>query len=84
MYISLLKYLRSSWTIVKNVVVEDGVVGCRVLPWRWFSSHLLLYCFMKDIPVLKGKKITFLIGVSCMKKRKIEALFESFLEEEEE
>jgi hypothetical protein len=32
----------------------------------------------------EGEENTFLVGVSCMKRRKMEALFESFLEEEEE
>jgi hypothetical protein len=39
---------------------------------------------VKNIPVLKDEEITFLIGVSCMKRRKMEALFESFLAEKEE
>jgi hypothetical protein len=39
---------------------------------------------MKDIPALKSEEITFLVSVSCMKRRKMEALFESFLEEKEE
>jgi hypothetical protein len=30
------------------------------------------------------EEITSLVGVSCMKRRKMKALFESFLEEEEE
>jgi hypothetical protein len=30
------------------------------------------------------EEITFLVGMSCMKKRKMKALFESFLKEEEE
>jgi hypothetical protein len=66
------------------VVVEDGIVECRALPWRWFSPYLLFCYFVKDILALKNEKITFLVGVSCMKRRKMEALFKSFLEEEEE
>jgi uncharacterized protein YdaU (DUF1376 family) len=38
--------------------------------------------FHKGIPALKGKKITSLVGVSCMRKRRIEAFVKSFEEEE--
>jgi hypothetical protein len=31
--------LRSLRTVARNVVVENGVVGCRTLSWRWFSPH---------------------------------------------
>jgi hypothetical protein len=48
-----------------------GFVGYRALPWRWFSPHLLLCCSTKDILALKGEKITFLIGVLCMKREKM-------------
>jgi hypothetical protein len=41
------------------------------------SSHLLLCCSAKNIPVLKDRrKFTFLVGVSCIKRRKIEDLDE--------
>jgi hypothetical protein len=41
------------------------------------SPHLLLYCSTKDIPALKGEReFTFLVGVLCMKRRKIEDLDE--------
>jgi hypothetical protein len=49
-----------------------------------FSPHLLLL-FHKEYASIEGcKKITSLFSVSCMKKRKMEALYESFLEEEED
>jgi hypothetical protein len=43
-----------------------------------FLPFLLLCCFVKDILALKGEEITSLIGVSCMKRKKIKALYESF------
>jgi hypothetical protein len=39
--------------------------------------HLLLYCFVKNIPALKGEReFTSLIEVSYMKRRKKEELSE--------
>jgi hypothetical protein len=37
---------------------------------------------VKNIPVLKGEKISSFIGVSCMRRRRMEAFEKSFKEEE--
>jgi hypothetical protein len=36
---------------------------------------------MKNIPALKGEEITSLIGVLCMRRRRMEAFVKSFKEE---
>jgi hypothetical protein len=50
-----------------------------------FFQTLTFLLFHKGYISIKGcEKITSLVGVSCMKRRKMEALFKSFLKEEEE
>jgi hypothetical protein len=67
------------------MIVEDGVVGCRALPWRWFSPSTYFSAVSQRIcSIEECKEITSLIGVLCMKRRKMKALFKSFLKEEEE
>jgi hypothetical protein len=50
-----------------------------------FLPTLTSLLFHEGYPSIeKCEKITFFIGVLCMKRRKMKALYESFLEEEEE
>jgi hypothetical protein len=61
-----------------------GFVECRALSWKWFSLSTSLL-FHEGYTSIEGcEEITSFIGVLCMKRRKMEALFESFLEEEKE
>jgi hypothetical protein len=76
-----IKFLRSSWTVARNGDVEKWGCWCRALPWRWFPPHLLLCCSMKDIPALKGEEITFLVSVSCMRRKRMEAFVKSWRRE---
>jgi hypothetical protein len=57
-------------------LLKDGIIGCRVCSWSSvLSLHLLLCCFVKNILALKSEReFALLVGVSCMKRRKIEEL----------
>jgi hypothetical protein len=69
-----INYLRSSWTITRNrfIDAEHNLEGGSL-----FSLTSLL--FHKEYTSFKGcEKITSLVGVSCMRRKKMKALGESF------
>jgi hypothetical protein len=66
-------------------LLEMGLLDVEYYLGGSFPQALTSLLFRGGYISIEGcKKITSLVGVSCMKKRKIEALFKSFLKEEEE
>jgi hypothetical protein len=69
-----INYLRSSWTVVRNGFV-DAKHNLESSSFLSLTSLL----FYKGYTSFEGcKKITFLVGVSCMRRKKMKALDESF------
>jgi hypothetical protein len=73
MYISLLKVYSLQGLLPDRVVERWGLL-MQNITLEGFSPHLLHCYSVKDIPALKGEEITFLVGVSCMKREKMKAL----------